>query len=78
MRRAVLGVVLAAAAAAANADMALAYHGKLVATGGHAKISTTQDFYVHALKDADQKASATMSRVSTVLTVRYGCCGRRD
>ena len=39
MRRTVLGVLLAAAAAA-NADMALAYHGKLVAAGGHAKIST--------------------------------------
>ena len=40
MRRAVLGVLLTVAAVAANADMALAYHGKLVAAGGNAKIST--------------------------------------
>ena len=40
MTRAVFGALLAAAAAAANADMALAYHGKMVAAGGNAKIST--------------------------------------
>jgi len=40
MRNTLLGVLLVAAAAAANADMALAYHGKLVPAGGNAKIST--------------------------------------
>ena len=50
----------------AHASILLAAHVDLAAVSqrlGHAKISTTQDFYVHALKDADQKASATMSRV---------------
>ena len=40
MRNALLGALFIAAAAAANADMALAYHGKLVPAGGGAKIST--------------------------------------
>ena len=40
MRSAVLGILLGVAAVAANADMALAYHGKLVTAGGNAKIST--------------------------------------
>ena len=40
MRSTLLGALLIAAAAAADADMALAYHGKLVPAGGGAKIST--------------------------------------
>ena len=30
---------------------------------GHSKVSTTEDFYAHALKDADQQASDAFDRM---------------
>ncbi len=49
-----------------HASILLASNVDIVAVSqrlGHAKVSTTEDFYAHALKDADRKASDTFSRV---------------
>ena len=49
-----------------HASILVAAHVDIVSISqrlGHAKVSTTEDFYAHALKDADRKASDTFSRV---------------
>ena len=75
MRRAVLGVVLAMAAAAANADMALAYHGKLVATGGHAKISTKVPMTVEFRLYRDAQPGETVPLWGRAMPVRFDNAG---
>ena len=75
MRRAVLGVLLAMAAAAANADMALAYHGKLVATGGHAKISTKVPMTVEFRLYRDEQPGETVPLWGRAMPVRFDNAG---
>ncbi len=75
MRRAVLGVLLAMAAVAANADMALAYHGKLVATGGHAKISTKVPMTVEFRLYRDEQPGETVPLWGRVMPVRFDGAG---
>ena len=75
MRRAVLGVLLAMAAAAANADMALAYHGKLVATGGHAKISTKVPMTVEFRLYRDEQPGETVPLWGRAMPVRFDGAG---
>ena len=75
MRRAVLGVLLAMAAAAANADMALAYHGKLVATGGHAKISTKVPMTVEFRLYRDAQPGETVPLWGRAMPVRFDNAG---
>ena len=75
MRRAVLGVLLAMAAAAANADMALAYHGKLVATGGHAKISTKVPMTVEFRLYRDEQPGETVPLWGRAMPVRFDSAG---
>jgi len=75
MRRAVLGVLLAMAAAAANADMALAYHGKLVATGGHAKISTKVPMTVEFRIYRNAQPGETVPLWARAMPVRFDDAG---
>ena len=76
MRRTVLGVLLAAAAAAAaNADMALAYHGKLVAAGGHAKISTKVPMTVEFRLYRNAQPGETAPLWGRAMPVRFDAAG---
>ena len=75
MRRAVLGVLLTAAAAVANADMALAYHGKLVAAGGHAKISTKVPMTVEFRLYRDAQPGETVPLWGRAMPVRFDDAG---
>ena len=75
MRRAVLGILLGVAAAAANADMALAYHGKLVATGGHAKISTKVPMTVEFRLYRDEQPGETVPLWGRAMPVRFDNAG---
>ena len=75
MRRAVLGVLLGVAAAATNADMALAYHGKLVATGGHAKISTKVPMTVEFRLYRDEQPGETVPLWGRAMPVRFDNAG---
>ena len=75
MRRAVLGVLLAMTAVATNADMALAYHGKLVATGGHAKISTKVPMTVEFRLYRDEQPGETVPLWGRAMPVRFDNAG---
>ena len=75
MRRAVLGVLLTVAVAAANADMALAYHGKLVAAGGNAKISTKVPMTVEFRLYRDAQPGETVPLWGRAMPVRFDDAG---
>ena len=75
MRRAVLGVLLTVAAVAANADMALAYHGKLVAAGGNAKISTKVPMTVEFRLYRDAQPGETVPLWGRAMPVRFDNAG---
>ena len=75
MRRAVLGVLLAVAVAAANADMALAYHGKLVTAGGNAKISTKVPMTVEFRLYRDAQPGETVPLWGRAMSVRFDDAG---
>jgi hypothetical protein len=63
------------AAAAANADLALAYHGKLVATGGHAKISTKVPMTVEFRLYRDEQPGETVPLWGRAMPVRFDNAG---
>ena len=75
MRRAVFGVLFAAAAVAASADMVLAYHGKLVAAGGNAKISTKVPMAIEFRLYRDAQPGETVPLWGRVMSVRFDATG---
>ena len=74
MRRAVLGILLSVAAVAANADMALAYHGKLVAAG-RAKISTKVPMTVEFRIYRNAQPGETVPLWGRAMPVRFDDAG---
>ena len=75
MRRAVFGVLFAAAAVAASADMVLAYHGKLVAAGGNAKISTKVPMAIEFRLYRNAQPGETVPLWGRVMSVRFDATG---
>ena len=75
MRSTLLGALLIAAAAAADADMALAYHGKLVPAGGGAKISTKVPMTVEFRLYRDEQPGETVPLWGRVMPVRFDGAG---
>ena len=74
MRNALLGV-LRIAAAAANADMALAYRGKLVAAGGGAKVSTKVPMAVEFRLYRNAQPGETAPLWGRAMSVRFDDAG---
>ena len=74
MRNALLGVLLIAAAAA-NADMALAYRGKLVAVGGGAKVSTKVPMAVEFRLYRNAQPGETAPLWGRAMSVRFDDAG---
>ena len=74
MRNALLGVLLIAAAAA-NADMALAYRGKLVAAGGGAKVSTKVPMAVEFRLYRNAQPGETAPLWGRAMSVRFDDAG---
>ena len=74
MRNALLGFLLIAAAAA-NADMALAYRGKLVAAGGGAKVSTKVPMAVEFRLYRNAQPGETAPLWGRAMSVRFDDAG---
>ena len=75
MRNALLGIVLVVAAIAAQADMALAYHGKLVPAGGGAKISTKVPMTVEFRLYRNAEPGETVPLWGRTMPVRFDDAG---